>query len=80
MRKTQKIINEYTKELLKFSDERIIEGINTQAFIKIQNEIILECLKVIPKREFQISNLLYQKLIEVFSLHNQYLLDEWLLA
>ena len=80
VRNTQKILNEYIRELLKFTEKEMIEGINKQTFIKIQDEIIMERLKSIPRRELPISNLLYQKLIEAFSLHNQYLLDEWLFA
>ena len=78
VRKSQKIINEYIRELLRFNEQEMIDGINSQSFIKIQDEIIMERLKTMPKRELPITNLLYQKLIEVFSLHNQFLMDEWL--
>ncbi|MHA2339758.1 MAG: hypothetical protein ACXACX_20815 [Candidatus Hodarchaeales archaeon] len=78
IRNTQRILNEYIRELLRFEEQEILVGINNQTFIKIQDNIILERLKKIPKRQLPVSNLLYQKLIEAFSLHNQYLLDEWL--
>ena len=78
VRNSQKIINEYVRELLRFNEKEMIDGINSQSFIKIQDEIILERLKTIPKKGLPVTNLLYQKLVEVFSLHNQYLLDEWL--
>jgi hypothetical protein len=80
VRNTQKILNEYIRELLRFQDQEMLDGINKQTFIKIQDDIILERLKKIPKRQLPISNLLYQKLIEAFSLHNQYLLDEWIFS
>ncbi|MHA2105275.1 MAG: hypothetical protein ACW981_17745 [Candidatus Hodarchaeales archaeon] len=78
IRNTQKILNEYIREVLRFEEQEMLVGINNQTFIKIQDNIILERLKKIPKRQLPVSNLLYQKLIEAFSLHNQYLLDEWL--
>ena len=74
VRNTQNIINEYIRELTRFDENEILAGINDQTFIKIQDDIILDRLKKIPRRQLPISNLLYQKLIEAFSLHNQFLL------
>jgi len=76
---TQKSINKYVANILQLSRTEIINGIQNQDFVRWQEKVIGDRMRVIPKASMQVFNLLFQKLVEAFSLHNQVLMDEWVL-
>ena len=77
IKKTQEQINEYINEFKGLSGLEIAKGIKNLTFVRIQEHIIINRLRKLPKHNITVDNLFFQKLSEIFSLHNQLLMEEW---
>lgn len=77
IKETQEQINEYINKFQELSGEEITNGVKNLTFVRIQEQIILNRLTKLPKQNITADNLFFQKLSEVFSLHNQLLMEEW---
>lgn len=77
IKETQEEINKYITEFQDLSDVEIAKRVKNLTFIRIQEHIIINRLRNLPKLNIRVDNLFFQKLSEIFSLHNQLLMDEW---